>query len=255
MTTHSNPLIFYPLAGLPLVQEGDDLCALLLEGIARSGLELRDDDLVVVAQKIVSKAEGRQRRLADVQPTAEAVEWGNRVDKDPRLVQLILAESAAVLRFRQGAMIVQHRLGYVHANAGIDASNVADEGVVLLLPEDPDRSARVLHEQFHRITGRYVNVSIIDSAGRAWRNGVSGFTLGSAGFVALESRIGSPDLFGRPLEVTEIAVADELAGAASFLMGQCDEGIPAVLVRGASLRRGSKSASTLIRDPAKDLFR
>ena len=248
-------LSYYPLRGLPLVEPGDDLCALALAAFAGNNLTPLDDDLLIVAQKIVSKAENRLRRLDAVEPTAQAQEWAKLVDKDARLVQLILDESNCVLRHRPGAMIVEHRLGYVHANAGIDASNVEDPNQVLLLPEDPDRSALELHQRLRLATGCHINVSIIDSAGRAWRTGICGFTLGSAGFEVLRSRVGAPDLYGRPLEITEVAVADELAGAASYLMGQANEGIAAVLVRGAALARSQDDSRTLIRPREMDLFR
>jgi coenzyme F420-0:L-glutamate ligase/coenzyme F420-1:gamma-L-glutamate ligase len=188
-------------------------------------------------------------------PSAEAERLAPLADKDPRLVEVILRESVAVLRQRPGALIVEHKLGYVHANAGVDRSNVADPDRVLLLPEDPDASARALRERLRELCGATVSVIINDSAGRAWRNGITGFTIGCAGFRPVVNRIGHPDLFGRLLEMTEVAVADELAAAASFLMGQADEGIPAVLVRGARLEPSEEGMRALIRDPARDLFR
>lgn len=247
------------LPGLPLVEPGDDLVALLTTALAEAGLELADGDVLVVAQKIVSKAEGRYARLNEVNPSPEARELARKADKDPRLVELMLRESREVLRHRPGAIIVEHRLGYVHANAGIDRSNIeSDDDAdprVLLLPEDADASAAALREGLARTTGAEVAVLINDTAGRAWRNGTVGFALGTAGFLPVENRIGQSDLFGRPLEVTEVAVADELAAAASFLMGQADEGAPVVWIRGAALEQAECGSRSLIRDPDHDMFR
>lgn len=254
-----NRLELCALPGLPLVEPGDDLVALLMTGLQAADWVLADGDVVVVAQKIVSKAENRYAWLSEVEPSARAQELAAQTDKDPRLVELMLQESRAVLRHRPGAIIVEHRLGYVHANAGIDRSNIpSDDEVsprVLLLPEDPDGSAAALRAGLMEQTGVQVAVIINDSAGRAWRNGTVGFALGTAGFEPVENRIGQPDLFGRPLEVTEVAVADELAAAASFLMGQADEGAPVVVVRGAALPQAECGSRSLIRDPVHDMFR
>ena len=185
-------------------------------------------------------------------------ELAARADKDPRQVELILRESREVVRQRRGAIIVEHREGYVHANAGIDASNIAsqaDNPRLLLLPEDSNASARRLRTALRERLGIDLHIIINDIAGRAWRNGTCGFALGSSGFEALVSRIGDRDLFGRPLEITQIAVADELAAVASFLMGQADEGAPVVLVRGAQLRPSDRGCETLIRPKSEDLFR
>jgi coenzyme F420-0:L-glutamate ligase/coenzyme F420-1:gamma-L-glutamate ligase len=246
------------LPGLPRVEPGDDLAALIAAALERAGETLQPGDALVVAQKIISKAENRYVHLNTVTPGERALQLAPEVDKDPRLVELVLRESVAVLRTRRGAIIVEHRNGYVHANAGIDQSNIQsdpDDPRVLLLPENPDASAARLREQLRERCGAEVAVIINDSAGRAWRNGVIGFALGCAGFVVLENRIGSSDLFGRPLEVTEIAVADELAAAASFLMGQAAEGAPVVLIRGASLSPSTAGSGALIRAREQDLFR
>ncbi len=253
--TVSESLRLYALDGIPLIEPGDDIVAPILAAAERAAGGFIDGDLLVVAQKIVSKAENRYVDLRDVTASAEAERLAPLADKDPRLIEVILRESVAVLRQRPGALIVEHRLGYVHANAGVDRSNVADSNRVLLLPEDPDASARALRRGVRNATGRDVCVVINDSAGRAWRNGITGFAIGCAGFRPVVNRIGQPDLFGRLLEMTEVAVADELAAAASFLMGQADEGIPAVLVRGARLEPSEEGMRALIRDPAKDLFR
>lgn len=246
------------LPGLPQVEPGDDLATLILEGLARLGESLRDGDVLVLAQKIVSKSENRYAYLNTIEPSAQAQALAAAADKDPRLAELILRESVEVLRTRKGAVIVEHRNGYVHANAGIDQSNIQsdpDNPRVLLLPENPDASAARLRAQLRERTGAGVAIIINDSAGRAWRTGVTGFALGCAGFVALESRIGTRDMFGRALEITEIAVADELAAAASFLMGQAAEGAPVVLIRGAALSPAETGAGALIRPREQDLFR
>lgn len=250
----SETLQLIPLTGLPLIEPGDDLAALLIDAAARAAGGLRDGDLLVIAQKIVSKAENRYVDLRDVVPSERALALAGPADKDPRLVEVILSESSEVLRQRPGALIVEHRLGYVHANAGVDRSNVADPDRVLLLPVDPDASARRLRERA-AAAGASIAIIINDSAGRPWRNGITGFAIGCAGFRPVVNRIGAPDLFGRKLEITEIAVADELAAAASFVMGQADEAIPAVLVRGATLEASEEGMQALLRDRAHDLFR
>lgn len=246
------------LPGLPRVEPGDDLAALIAKALADCGETLQPGDALVVAQKIVSKAENRYVHLNQVEPSERALQLAPEVDKDPRLVELVLRESVAVLRTRKGAIIVEHRNGYVHANAGIDQSNIESDPAdprVLLLPENPDASAQALRERLRELTGVAPALIINDSAGRAWRTGVIGFALGTAGLVPLENRIGEPDLFGRALEITEVAVADELAAAGSLLMGQAAEGAPVVLVRGAALRPSEQGSGTLIRPREQDLFR
>ena len=244
------------LAGIPLVKEGDDIAGLILNGLAASGLLLRRGDVLVIAQKIVSKAEGRVVDLRGVTPSPRAKQLAAEVDKDPRLVELILRESTEVVRHRKGVLVVAHRSGIVLANAGIDASNVAgDEHRVLLLPEDCNRSCRELRAQLAVRTGVEAGVLIIDSLGRAWRNGTVGVALGAAGLPALLDLRGTPDLFGRELRSTEVGVADEIAAAASMLMGQAGEGTPIVLLRGLNLPSADGSAADLIRPREIDLFR
>ena len=207
-----------PLQDFPLVEPGDKLDQLLLQSLQANQLALGTGDLLVLAQKIVSKAEGRYVRLAEVKPGPEAIALAAAVDKDPRQVELILRESRQVLRSRPGVIIVEHKLGYVHANAGIDKSNIPStdaDPTVLLLPEDSDRSAEALRLSLAATFGAEIAVIINDSAGRAWRNGTVGMAIGSAGLEPLSNQIGDPDLFGRELEITEVAVADELAAAAS----------------------------------------
>ncbi|HKA45792.1 MAG TPA: coenzyme F420-0:L-glutamate ligase [Burkholderiales bacterium] len=244
------------LPGIPEVSEGARLAELLLAAIARAEKALKSGDVLVIAQKIVSKAEGRMVRLADVAPSARAQELARSVDKDPRLVELMLQESREVLRAKRGVLIVEHRLGFVMANAGIDQSNVpAESAAALLLPEDPDASARGIRDDVKQACGADVGIVINDSFGRAWRNGVSGVAIGVAGIPALVDLRGRADRAGRVLRVTQVAAADEIAAAASLLMGQSDEGLPAVLVRGFPYPRRESSATELVRERAEDLFR
>ncbi len=237
------------LPGLPEIRPGDDLAALLGEGLARAGIVPAPGDVLVLAQKIVSKAEGRAVDLAGIAPSARARELAGVVQKDPRLVELILRESRAVLRAVPGVIVVEDRRGLVLANAGIDASNVAgtDERV-LLLPEDPDASAARLAQALG------LAVVINDSLGRAWRLGTCGTAIGVAGIPALMDLRGRPDRQGRALQTSELALADEVAAAGSLVMGQADEGRPAVHLRGLSLA-GPGAAADLVRPLAKDLFR
>ncbi len=242
---------------LPLVQTGDDLASLIADALVGMGERLQEGDVVVVAQKIVSKAEGRWVHLADITPGPDARVLAREADKDPRLVELILRESNEILRVRPGVIIVEHRLGFVCANAGIDHSNVAgDDAWVLLLPEDPDRTAQALRRAWQRRFGvQNLAVIINDSHGRAWRLGTVGVAIGVAGMHPLTDRRGSPDLMGRPLQVTVVGTADELAAAASAVMGQGDEGIPVVVVRGARYTPGDGRLQELLRPRALDLFR
>ena len=245
------------LPGIPEVAPGARLAELLLAAVARAGEKVSAGDILVVAQKIVSKAEGRIIRLAAVTPSREALELGHAADKDPRLAELILRESRTVLRVKPGVIIVEHRLGFVMANGGIDQSNVGapDEEVVLLLPEDPDASARRIRDDVRSACGADAGVVINDSFGRAWRNGVTGVALGVAGTPALVDLRGTTDRGGRTLRVTQVAAADELAAAASLVMGQADEGFPAVLARGFPYPLRDGAAQELVRSRAEDLFR
>jgi coenzyme F420-0:L-glutamate ligase/coenzyme F420-1:gamma-L-glutamate ligase len=245
------------LAGIPLVKPGDDLGALLIAAIRQSRIVLRDMDILVVAQKVVSKSEGRFVDLKSVRPTARALEVAKEVGKDPRLVEVILSESREVIRMRPDVLIVEHRLGFIMANAGVDQSNVAgaETDQVLLLPRDPDAAAASLKARLDREFDVEVAVIINDSFGRPWRLGVVGVALGVAGLPALVDMTGIPDLFGRKLRVTTIALADEIAAAASLLMGQAAEGRPAVLLRGFEWNAPARPASALLRPRAQDLFR
>jgi coenzyme F420-0:L-glutamate ligase/coenzyme F420-1:gamma-L-glutamate ligase len=243
--------------GFPMVGPGDELPTLILDSLEQQAIGLRDGDVLVLAQKIVSKSEDRYVNLADVEPTHEALELAPRCDKDPRLVQLILDESVAVLRCAPGVLIVRHRLGLVMANAGVDHSNI-DGGSggepVLLLPIDPDHSARRLKEALERETGLRLAVIINDSFGRPWRLGTTSVCIGCAGIVSLLDQRGEHDLFGQELMVTQVAVGDELATAASVLMGQSDQARPLVVLRGLDFPAEPASASHLLRPPGEDLF-
>jgi coenzyme F420-0:L-glutamate ligase/coenzyme F420-1:gamma-L-glutamate ligase len=247
-----------PVAGIPLIEPGTDLVSLISDITENHGLTLRDGDVLVVAQKIVSKAEGRYVDLATVEPGDHALALSKDVQKDPRLVEVILRVSRRVLRHKANVLIVEHRLGFVLANAGVDQSNVDPQRgtkPVLLLPEDPDKSARLLHEGLRRRLGKNIAVVINDSLGRAWRLGTVGVALGAAGLPALRDLRGQPDLYDRPLQVSETGFADEIAAAASLLMGQADEATPVVVVRGLTWSAKVSSAAQLLRDPKDDLFR
>ncbi len=246
-----------PVLPFPLVQPGDDLAAVMLAALAGAELEMRAGDVLVLAQKVVSKAEGRYVKLSEVAAGPEAEALAEQADKEPALAQLILDESREVLRVRPGVIIVEHRLGYVHANAGIDRSNLPADAdpSVLLLPEDPDASAADLRARLEAAFEPGLAVIINDSAGRAWRQGTQGFALGCSGITPLEDQVGRLDLFGRALEVTEVAVADEMAAAASLLMGQADQGCPAVVIRGAHWQPSEQGSTSLLRPRDMDMFR
>lgn len=246
------------LADFPRVEPGDDLGSLIASSLIDNGLTLEVGDVLVLAQKIVSKAEDCYVCLDDVVPSADALELARKADKDPRQAELILRESREILRVRPGVVIVEHRNGYVHANAGIDKSNIEidpDNPRVLLLPRDPDASAQRLRQDLAGQTGVAPQIIINDSAGRAWRNGTVGIAIGTAGLQPLFNQVGGTDMFGNVLEVTEPAVADELAAAASLLMGQAAEACPVVLVRGAEITAAECGSDSLLRDRSMDMFR
>jgi len=241
-----------------MIGPGDDLAALIADGAVAVGSALAEGDVVVIAQKIVSKAEDRHVDLRSVVPSPRARELAAQCKKDPRLVEVILSESSEILRWRPGLIIVVHHHGTVMANAGIDQSNVAPEGDaerVLLLPADPDESARRLRRDIRARTGRDVAVIVNDSIGRAWRNGTVGIAVGAAGLPVLDDQRQRPDLFGQPLVASIEAVADELAAAASLIQGQADEGIPVVVIRGFERPGGHLPAAALVRPKEEDLFR
>jgi coenzyme F420-0:L-glutamate ligase/coenzyme F420-1:gamma-L-glutamate ligase len=253
-------LVLTALEGLPLIRPGDDLGAAILTGLDASGLRLEAGDVLAVAQKVVSKSEGRLLNLSTVEPSARARELAVQSRKDPRLVQAILSESRSVLRVRPGLLIVRHRLGFVCANAGVDHSNVRGEwgnhdDWVLLLPEDPDASAGRLRAALERAGGAAVGVLVIDSHGRAWRVGTVGVAIGVAGLPGVLDLRGRPDLYGYRLQTTDVGIADELAAAASALMGQAGEGTPVIHLRGVPYPLRDGSVSELIRPEPQDLFR
>ena len=252
-------LTLTPLLNFPLIRQDDNLADILVKSLQETQIELHDNDIIVLAQKIVSKSEGRMVNLATVTPSQHAIELAQKADKDPRVMELMLQESNEVLRIRIGTIIVEHKLGFVCANAGIDHSNVMSSGntedYVLLLPEDPDRSARNIREKIKQTTGKTIGVMIIDSHGRAWRNGTVGICIGLSGLPAIVDERGWKDLFGYALKITIVGVADELAAAASLVMGQAAEGIPAVHVRGFPYPLGEGSLKDLIRPKEQDMFR
>jgi coenzyme F420-0:L-glutamate ligase/coenzyme F420-1:gamma-L-glutamate ligase len=236
------------------------LADIVLKSLQDTGLELQDNDILVLAQKIVSKAEGRKVNLAKVSPSSRAIELALQTEKDPRVVELMLQESNEVLRTRVGTIIVEHKLGFICANAGIDHSNVAGDGDtteewVLLLPEDPDRSCALLRNEIESKTGKHIGVVIIDSHGRAWRNGTVGVAIGMSGVPGIIDKRGDKDLFGYTLRITIIGAADELAAAASLVMGQASEGRPVVHVRGFPYPLQEGSLKELIRPKEQDMFR
>jgi coenzyme F420-0:L-glutamate ligase/coenzyme F420-1:gamma-L-glutamate ligase len=253
-------LTLTPLAGIPLVRKGDDIVNFILNGLADSSITLTDGDVLVITQKIVSKVEGRMVNLNDVKPSGKAIALGLRTEKDPRLVELILNESDQVLRSRPGLIIVEHKLGFICANAGIDHSNVKgefsdQENWVLLLPENPDASADSIRKGLEEISGTRLGVLIIDSHGRAWRVGTQGVAIGLSGIQGVVDMRGKQDLFDYTLQVTVIGAADELAAASSLIMGQADEGYPVVHARGFPYALRDGSLNEIIRPKELDLFR
>jgi coenzyme F420-0:L-glutamate ligase/coenzyme F420-1:gamma-L-glutamate ligase len=244
--------------GIPLITAGDDLGAIIIAAIDKAGLKPSAGDIIVVAQKVVSKAQGRFVELAAIVPSARAEELARVAEKDPRLVEVILSESVRVVRHNPRVLIVEHRDGFIVANAGVDRSNVAASparDVVLLLPTDPDLAAEGLRTQLEKHFRQSLGVIVSDSFGRPWRKGTVGVALGSAGIPALNDLRGQPDLFGHPLEVSETAMADEVASAASLLMGQADEAHPVVVVSGFAAAERQVPARALIRPASEDLFR
>jgi coenzyme F420-0:L-glutamate ligase/coenzyme F420-1:gamma-L-glutamate ligase len=242
-------LTLLPVEGVPEVRPGDDLAACLAQGLA-----LRDGDIVIVAQKVVSKAEGRLRRLSEVSPSVRAQELAGRVDGDPRMVQVVLDESVRVVRAER-VLIVETRHGFVCANAGVDHSNVdGDQDVVSVLPEDSDASAAALRDRLRELTGRELAVIVADTFGRPWRAGIVNVALGVAGLAPLVDHRGHPDDQGRVMNATVIAVADELASAAELVMGKTRR-VPAAVVRGYLAEGAPGTGRDLIRPPEQDLFR
>jgi len=241
------------LEGMPEVRQGDDVAALIVAA-ARSGPRIDAGDIVVVTQKIVSKAEGRVVVLADVEPTPEAESLAAETEKDPRLVELILQESVRIVRQVGPILITETKHGWVCANAGIDSSNVGPEGTVCLLPVDSDRSAREIRDAIREATGVEVPVIISDTFGRPWREGHTNVAIGIAGMRPFVDYVGEKDSFGYELRVSTLMVADELAAAAELVQGKLD-GVPVTIVRGYEYPKGEGSARELVRPPENDLFR
>jgi coenzyme F420-0:L-glutamate ligase/coenzyme F420-1:gamma-L-glutamate ligase len=242
------------LTGMPLVEAGDDIAGQIVIALGENNLRLEDNDVLVVAQKVISKAEGRLVYLHQVSPSEEAQRRAGETDKDPRLVELILRESVSVVRQERNLLITENKIGIVMANAGIDQSNV-ESGCALLLPEDPDQSAANLRASLRNELEIDVGIVIADSIGRAWRRGIVGHAIGVAGVEAVIDMRKTHDLYGRELRVTEVAIADEIAAAGTLLMGQAHEGIPVVIVRGFSAFDRATTAKELIRPKDLDLFR
>ena len=252
-------LILTPLTGLPIIKPGDDLADLIADVIKHAEMNLADGDILVIAQKIISKSEDRFVNLNDISPSERALELAQHVDKDARLIELVIEESKSILRYRSGTIIVEHRLGFVCANAGIDHSNVRKDNDsddwVLLLPENPDRSADGIRRSLEKWSNKRIGVMVIDSHGRAWRLGTVGVAIGLSGIPGIEDLRGDADMFGRTLRVTQVGVADELAAAASLMMGQAAEGTPVVHVRGFPYPLREGSLQELLRPEEEDLFR
>lgn len=255
----NNTLSIIPILGIPDIKSGDCLPEIIIKNARSHNIKLFNYDILVITQKIVSKSENRLVDLRLIKPSSKAKQIARITKKNPQLVQLILDESKTVLRIRKGLIIVRHKLGFVCANAGIDHSNTIPgeeaSNRVLLLPEDPDKSAKKIQTDIEKKTGCKVGVLIIDSHGRAWRNGTIGTTIGIAGVPGIVDMRGKPDLYGYKLRATFIAAADELAAAASLVMGQANESIPCVIARGFPYPLRDSSLQELIRSEKADLFK
>jgi len=250
-------LTLQSIPGLPLIKAGDDLAALIAQCAAAAGIVLQSGDILVITSKVLSKAEGRRVDLRTITPSPRALDLAEKTGKDPREVELVLSEAVEVSRYRQGALIVRHRLGFISGNAGIDHSNVGADGEewVLMLPRDPDASARRLRTQLHALAGAPIGIIISDTHGRPHRRGNVGVAIGVAGIPAWVDLRGKPDLFGRMLQHTDIGLADEIAAAADLLSGQAAEGLPVTLIRGLLLPESDGRGSDLVRPPETDLYR
>jgi len=242
-----------PLLGLPDVAPGDDIARLLTDAIRRQNLSPAPGDVLVIAQKIVSKSEGRIVRLNSIVPSDRAKKWAAEYQKDPRLIELVLRETESIVKMEHGVIVARTRHGFVCANAGVDISN-APKGTALLLPENPDLSAQALHERLSRAFGTHLAIIISDTFGRPWREGLVNVAVGVAGMAPLLDYRGRRDAQGHILQATIIALADEIAAAAGLVMRKLDR-IPAALVRGATISQGPGNARELIRPPERDLFR
>lgn len=241
------------IEGLPEIDRGDDLGLLIADAARRQQTPLEREDLLVVSQKIVSKSEGRVVRLADVTPSPRAQEMAGELERDARLVEVILGESRCVVRHDKGVLIVETHQGWICANAGVDQSNVAAD-TACLLPEDADQSGRALRARLRELTGHELAIIIADTFGRPWREGLTNVAIGVAGFDPIKSYLGESDPAGHVLKATILALADELAGAAEPVMGKLSR-IPVAIIRGLAWEQADGSSRALLRDPARDLFR
>jgi coenzyme F420-0:L-glutamate ligase / coenzyme F420-1:gamma-L-glutamate ligase len=241
------------IGGLGEIRSGDDVARLVIEAAAAQGTPIAGHDVLVIGQKVISKAEGRTLRLSEVEPSPATRRMAENLGRDPRLLEVVLRESRRVVRMDKGVVITETHHGWICANAGVDQSNV-DADTVALLPEDSDRSARAFRERVHALTGAEVAVIVADTFGRPWREGLTNVAIGLAGMAAMRDYVGMPDSAGRPLQMTVLAVADELAAAAELVMGKLDR-IPAAIVRGLSLPIDDGGSKPLLREPARDLFR
>lgn len=254
----ANSVTYFAVPGIPLIEPGDDLAAVIAGALEKAKFPLIPSDILVIAQKIVSKSENRYVSLKDVRPSEAASRLAEQTGKDARYLEVVLRESEEIVRHRPNIVIAAHRLGFVMANAGIDQSNIEHAGGeerVLLLPQDPDKFAAELRTRLNKRCETDIGVIINDSFGRPFRIGVTGVALGVAGIPSLLDKIGAPDLFGRSLQMTEIAVADEIAAGASLLMGQAAEGQPVVVVRGLTFSEAPRPAAALVRPRERDMFR
>ncbi len=242
---------------MPLIKPGQDLCKEIIKAISSESIEVDDGDVIAIAQKIVSKSENRYLDISLLSPSDEAITLSKQIDKDPKFIQAILNESKKVVRYRMGVLIVEHKLGFIHANAGIDRSNIDQEqDIVLLLPEDPDASAKAISKSLTKFFTKNISVIITDTMGRPFRNGIVGFTIGSHNIECLLDERGKKDLYGNKLRVTQIGIADELAAASSLLMGQAAQKKPVILIKGYQFKQNNLSDSqSLIRGEEEDLFR
>ena len=242
---------------MPLIQPGQDLSDEIINAIASESILVDDGDVIAIAQKIVSKSENRYLDISSLSPSEEAKTLSKQIDKDPKFIQAILNESKKVVRYRMGVLIVEHKLGFIHANAGIDRSNIDQEqDIVLLLPEDPDESAKEISQSLSQFFKKNVSVIITDTMGRPFRNGIVGFTIGSHNIESILDERGQKDLYGNALKVTQIGTADELAAAASLLMGQAAQKKPVVIIKGYKFKQNNLSDSqSLMRGEEEDLFR
>ncbi len=242
-----------PVKGIGRIKKGDDLVEVILAALGKAGIELKDDDVLVVTQKVVSKSEGRLVRLDEVKPTAAAVSLANELGKDPKIVELVLRESKRVVRKGHGVLITETHHGFVCANSGIDASNV-ESGYAALLPSDPDGSARRIRKQLERSTGKKLAVIITDTFGRPWRQGQTDVAIGCSGITPVDVLAGKRDPYGYVLRVTAPAIVDEVAAAAELVMSKLSM-VPVALVRGVKFERSDAGVRSIVRDGKLDLFR